>query len=102
MKKPKPKKNKKLKILAAGDFHGDSAVAERLAKKAKKKKVDLVVLLGDIHGVAVESKNLIGPFKKAGQKVIFVPGNWDTSFETNMIKDVYDIKNISPFKPNVN
>jgi len=87
------KKEKKLRILAAGDLHGSSAIAQKLAKKAKKNHVDLVVLLGDIHGMH-ESKGLIGPFKKNNQKVVFVPGNWDSSFETNMIEDVYDIKNL--------
>lgn len=91
----KKTKSKKLKILAAGDLHGDSSVARKLAKKAEREKVDLVVLLGDIHGVENESKGLIGPFKKVGKKVIFVPGNWDTSFEANMIKDVYDIRDVS-------
>ena len=38
---------KKLKILAAGDLHGDFDVAKKLLAKAKRSKVDLVVLAGD-------------------------------------------------------
>jgi Icc-related predicted phosphoesterase len=87
-------KSEKLKILAAGDFHGNSEIAKRLAEKAKRKKVDLVVLLGDIHGESAVSKNLIAPFKKNKQKVVFIPGNWDTSFETNMLTKVYEAKNV--------
>lgn len=87
-------KKSKLKILAAGDMHGSSDIAERLAVKAKKENVDLVLLLGDIHGALKESKNLIAPFKKAGKKVLFVPGNWDTREETESIKQIYDIKNL--------
>lgn len=94
MANPKTQKERKLKILAAGDFHGNSAIAEKLAEKAQKNKVDLVVLLGDIHGMSNVSKGLIGPFKKRNQKVVFVPGNWDTSFETNMLENIYEIKNI--------
>lgn len=89
-----PEKKKKLKILAAGDLHGNSSIAKELAEKARKNKVDLVVLLGDIHGIQ-ESKGLIAPFKKNNQRVIFVPGNWDTTFESNMIKDIYGIKDVS-------
>lgn len=84
----------KLKILAAGDLHGSSEIAEKLAEKAKKNNVDLVVLLGDIHGTLNEGKGLIAPFKKNHQKVVFVPGNWDSTTEADLIRDVYGIKNI--------
>ncbi|GAF97324.1 unnamed protein product, partial [marine sediment metagenome] len=41
-------KHTKIKILAAGDIHGDIGLAEKLAEKAKKEKVDLVILCGDL------------------------------------------------------
>jgi len=98
MKKKKTEKQEKhagkLKILAASDLHGSSDIAEKLAEKARKNKVDLVVLLGDIHGMANESRNLISPFKKNNQKVVFIPGNWDTRLEAEMLKQVYGIKNV--------
>ena len=90
-------KESKLKILAAGDLHGSSAIAQKLADKARKNNVDLVLLLGDIHGSSSNAKNLIAPFKKAGQKVVFVPGNWDTELESNFIRDMYDIKNLEEY-----
>jgi len=83
----------KFKILAAGDFHGDSSVAKKLAKKAEKEKVDLVLLAGDITG-PIESENLIKPFTDKKQKVIFVPGNWDTSETANFFTKLYGVKNI--------
>jgi len=91
-KKPE-EKNTHLRILAAGDIHGNSDLAKKLAEKAERNNVDLVVLLGDIHG-AHKSKNIIAPFKKANKKVIFVPGNWDSSFESLMSENIYDIRNI--------
>jgi len=94
VKQEKPVKEEKIRILAAGDLHGSSDIATRLAEKATKENVDLVLLLGDIHGALKQNKNLIAPFKKAGKKVIFVPGNWDTSLESDMIRDIYDIENI--------
>lgn len=93
VKTKSPKSQKKLKILAASDLHGSSDLAKRLAEKAEKNKVDLVLLLGDINGTS-KSKNLISPFKKINKPVLFVPGNWDTSFETAMIESVYNAKNL--------
>lgn len=87
------KKQKKFRILAAGDLHGDSATAKKLAEKAEKEKVDLVILAGDITGI-LETKNLIKPFKDKGQKVLFVPGNWDTSEAAGTISQLYGIKNV--------
>ena len=62
----KPNK-KKFKILAAGDFHGDSKATKKLAEKAEKENVDLVVLTGDITGL-VETDNIIKPFIEKGKR----------------------------------
>jgi Icc-related predicted phosphoesterase len=91
------KQKERLRILAAGDIHGSSDIAEKLAEKAKKEDVDLVLLLGDLHGPLSESKGIIAPFKRAKKKVVFVPGNWDTSLESAAIRDLYDIKNIDGY-----
>jgi Icc-related predicted phosphoesterase len=97
LKKTGKKQNKeKLKILAAGDIHGDSKLAEKLAKQAKKEKVDLVILTGDIMGLT-ETKNLIKPFKKRGEKVLFVPGNWDDPETSNFLSKFYNIKNLDNY-----
>ena len=92
---------KGLKILAAGDFHGDSRAAEKLAEKAEIEHVDLVILSGDIHGHQT-AKGMIYPFQKRGQKVVFIPGNWDTSVEANQMRDLYGIKNIDCYHVNYN
>ena len=55
------KYEKKLRILAAGDIHGNTKLAKELAEKAKKEKVDLVILTGDIVGL-IETENIIKPF----------------------------------------
>jgi len=68
---------KKLKILAAGDLHGDVEVARRLSDKGRREKVDLVVLAGDIYGYDGGVGGILSPFREAGQKVLFVPGNCD-------------------------
>jgi uncharacterized protein len=85
--------NKKFKILAAGDFHGDSSAAKRLAEKAEKEKVDLVILTGDITGL-VDTKNLLKPFVDKKEKVVFVPGNWESSELSSFLSDLYNIKDL--------
>jgi len=88
------KENKKFKILAAGDFHGNSSFAKKLAERAEKEKVNLVILTGDLTGL-VKTKNLIQPFLDRKQKVVFVPGNWESKEDAAMLSKEYNIKNIS-------
>ena len=89
----KKEKHEKLRILAAGDFHGESSIAEGLAKKAEKEHVDLVILTGDLVGLT-EGKNIIKPFTERNQKVIFVPGNWETNADAEALSKQYNVKNI--------
>lgn len=86
-------KEKKFKILAAGDFHGDSSRTKKLAEKAEKENVDLVILTGDITGI-IETEDLLKPFLKKGKKVIFVPGNWETKETADFLSNLYGVKNI--------
>ncbi len=89
-------KRKKLKILAAGDLHGDSKLTEQLAERAEREKVDLVILNGDITGV-VETNNLIKPFTSRNEKVVFVPGNWDSADTAVFLSKTYGIKNVENY-----
>lgn len=84
---------KKLKILAASDIHGESKIAKALALKAQKENVDLVVLCGDILGFQ-ETKNIIKPFKEKNKKVLIIPGNWDSFATADFLANIYGIKNI--------
>jgi len=84
---------KKFKILAAGDFHGDSSVSKKLAEKAAKEKVDLVILTGDITGL-IETDNILKPFIDRGERVVFVPGNWESTQTINFLSRLYGVKNI--------
>ncbi len=83
----------KLRILAAGDIHGDSSLTKKLAEKASKSKVDLVILAGDITS-PIETKNLLKPFKDKNQKVLLVPGNWDDLSTINFLADKYSMRNL--------
>lgn len=84
---------KKMRILAAGDMHGDSRKFKKLAELAEKERVDLVVLCGDNLGW-VETKNIIKPFKDKHQHVLLVPGNWDSFATTDVVAQIYGVRNI--------
>jgi len=87
------KKQKKLKILAASDIHGDINTVKKLVEKAEQENVDLVILAGDITGV-LETENLIKPFIDKKKRVVFVPGNWDSSIAADTLSKLYGIKNV--------
>ncbi|MBC8444242.1 metallophosphoesterase [Candidatus Woesearchaeota archaeon] len=83
-----------MKILAAGDIHGDSGLAEKLAIKAKKEKVDLVILCGDLTYRDNSTDNLMKPFVERNEKVLLIPGNHEGVATADFLADFYDVKNI--------
>ena len=85
---------KKLRILAAGDIHGDSRLANELAEKAVKEKVDLVILCGDLTIADQPAKGIISPFTKKNKKVLLIPGNHDSFATADFLTELYGIKNI--------
>jgi len=86
---------KKTKILAVGDIHGDTGLVKRLAEKAVKENVDLIILAGDITFAEQSTKNLIGPFIKAGKQVLLIPGNHESIATVDFLAEMYpNTKNI--------
>ncbi|MBN2112145.1 metallophosphoesterase [Candidatus Woesearchaeota archaeon] len=83
-----------MKILAAGDIHGDSRLAERLAERAEKEKVDLVVICGDITHFESSTENLMGPFVKRHKKVLLVPGNHESVATVDFLAKFYGLTNL--------
>ena len=84
---------KKLRILAAGDIHGDTRLTRELAERAEKEKVDLVILAGDITS-PIETKNLLKPFKDKNKKVLLLPGNHDSFATIDFLAELYGLRNI--------
>ena len=84
---------KKLRILAAGDIHGDSKLTRNLAERAEREKVDLVILAGDITS-PIETKNLLKPFQDKKKKVLIIPGNHDSFATVDFLAELYGMKNI--------
>ncbi len=83
-----------MKILASGDIHGDTRHIEELAQRAIRENVDVVILTGDITNFNESTDNLIGPFKKAGKKVLLIPGNHEPVATTDFLAELYDVKSI--------
>ncbi len=80
-----------MKILAAGDLHGDSGLAKELAEKADMEDVDLVVICGDITQAEASTDNLIGAFNK---KVLLIPGNHESMATADFLAELYGAKNL--------
>ncbi|MDP2749731.1 MAG: metallophosphoesterase [Nanoarchaeota archaeon] len=87
-------KEGKMRILAAGDLHGDSSLAQALADRAAKENVDLVILCGDLTYADTEMKNIIAPFVKKNKKIIIIPGNHESNATTDFLSQVYDAINL--------
>ncbi len=88
-------KSKKLRILAAADFHGMDVVSKELAKKAEKEHVDLVVIAGDVLNFGEYAENMIKPFIDKKLPVLFVPGNHDPPEALEEFPSLYHIRNIN-------
>ena len=78
-----------MKILAAGDIHGDIEQVSKLAQRAKQEDVDLVILSGDLTMNEMHTMSLIGPFKKVGKKVVLIPGNHESLATADFLADFY-------------
>jgi Icc-related predicted phosphoesterase len=83
-----------MRILSAGDLHGDSGLAKKLADKAAKENVDIVILCGDLTEGDEKTDNLIGPFLKRHKKVLIVPGNHESVATADFLAQAYGIKNL--------
>jgi len=83
-----------MKILAAGDIHGDTNLAKKLAEQAEKEKVDMVILCGDITYAESSVEGIIGPFVKKNKKVLLIPGNHETMATVDFLAELYGATNL--------
>jgi len=83
-----------MRILAAGDIHGDTTLAKKLADEAEHEHVDLVVLCGDLTLAERSTKNIIGPFLKKHKRVVIIPGNHETVATVDFLAQFYGVKNL--------
>ncbi len=83
-----------MKILASGDIHGDTKLAQALADKAEEENVDLVVLCGDLTYGEISTEGIVGPFVKKGKKVVLIPGNHETIATADFLAEQYGAVNL--------
>lgn len=80
---------KKTKILAIGDIHGDTRLAEKLAARAVEENIDVIILAGDITFAETSIEGIIGPFAKVKKDVLIVPGNHEAVSTTAFLSELY-------------
>ncbi len=80
---------RKARVMAVGDLHGDTRFVEKLAARAEKENVDLVLLAGDLLISDEHFQGVIGPFARAGKKVLLVPGNHDSFATVDFLAELY-------------
>lgn len=90
----KTKNQKKTKILAIGDIHGDTGLVKKLVERVKKENVDLVILAGDMTIAEQSIENIVGPFIKAKKQVFLIPGNHESAATIDFLSKMYGAKNI--------
>ena len=83
-----------MKVLAAGDLHGDQLLVRKLAEKAEKENVDLVILCGDLTYAEQSTTGIIGPFVKKNKKVVLIPGNHETVATADFLAELYGATNL--------
>lgn len=97
------KRNKKTRILAASDIHGNKKTIEALASQAEKGKVDLIILAGDLTLWDMETKGLIAPFAKLKKPILIMPGNHDSTELIEFLSEKYpNTKNLHGYSIKIN
>lgn len=83
-----------MKLLVAGDIHGDRIAAKYLAQKAKNDNVDLVVLSGDITLFGKHHEGIIGYFLSHQLKTVLIHGNHEDESFADFLSELYGITNM--------
>lgn len=83
-----------MKILIAGDIHGDLNAAKNLANMAEKENVDLIILNGDFTFFEEPTPGLISTLKKTGKKILLLPGNHESPDLVDFLAKKYGAINL--------
>jgi len=77
-----------MKILAAGDIHGDVSNLENLMNKAKEEDVDAIILCGDITYANALPNELIKQLTSSEIDVFIIPGNHEDVLTFELLKNL--------------
>jgi uncharacterized protein len=82
-----------MRILGAGDLHGDIGIARKLSEKAADNNVDLVLLCGDIiDDNSIE--NILAPFKEKNLKMLIISGNHESLSAAEFLAQINNAKHL--------
>ena len=93
MRKTQEKKNninKKYRIIASVDLHGDFKAIDKIVINSKHS--DLVVIAGDLSNFEQNLRRILSRLNKSHSPVLVIPGNHET--EESMIKESRGLNNI--------
>lgn len=82
-----------MRILGAGDLHGQIDIAYKLAERAEKENVDLVILCGDISDDDTID-NILKPFKDKNKKILLISGNHESLATADFLAKINDAKHL--------
>ena len=82
-----------MRILGAGDIHGDFGLARKLSEKAAEEKVDLVILCGDIADDDIV-ENILEPFRKKNLKMLLISGNHESLATAEFLSYINKARNM--------
>lgn len=88
------KEERKIKILAIGDIHGDTGLVKKIADKAERESVDVIILAGDLTMSEQSIENIVGPLVKTKKHVLLIPGNHESAATIDTLSKMYGAKNI--------
>ncbi|MBW3020957.1 metallophosphoesterase [Candidatus Woesearchaeota archaeon] len=77
-----------MKILAAGDIHGDLHQLKNLMNRGKSENVDALVLCGDLSYFNSPIDNLLLEIKKSDLNIFVIPGNHEDSLTFEFMKSL--------------
>ena len=83
-----------MKILVAGDLHGDIVAAKNLSEKAESEKVDMVLLSGDLTMFGKNHEGLLSYFAKKGITTGLIHGNHEDLSIVDFLSEKYGMKNL--------
>lgn len=86
-----------MKVLAFADVHGDQSLIQKHVQTAKDENVDLVIIAGDFTHFDQLPKNLIGPFKAIGKKVLLIEGNHESEATLKFLAEMYNVCNLNEY-----
>jgi len=87
-------KNRKIRILATGDIHGETLFLKKIVSEALKNDVDLILLLGDLTNNQSLDKTFFKSLLKLNKQILIIPGNHEPKEMIKFLSESPLVENI--------